>query len=219
MPVVKLARKKGHIIYKLKDGTRIPGASTIAKIGEDATYLLSWANDLGRQGLDHNKVREEAADAGSVCHFLIECYLRKQTPDLSEFSPTCVESARRGYEKFLEWWIGEDLTLVESEKSFVSEQHGYGGTLDIIAKDDKDRVWLADMKTSKRIYTPHLSQLAGYEQLWNEHNPEQKIDKCYIIRVDRTESEDFEARPVYDTPKYFRYFLAQLSLYNIKKLL
>jgi len=62
---VKFAKTSAHITYKLKDGSRVPGASTIAKIGDDPSALIYWAWDLGMQKLDYKKVRETAADIGT----------------------------------------------------------------------------------------------------------------------------------------------------------
>jgi hypothetical protein len=220
MATVKLKRKTAHTIYKAKDGSVLPGSSTVAKIGDDCGQLLNWANNLGLRGIDHNKEREEAADAGQVCHFMIQCYLQGNTPDLSEFSGKVIKLATIGYKKFLKWWEQEDLSLIACEVPLVSELYRYGGTLDIIAKDKKDRIWLTDQKTSKQIYLSHLSQVSSYEQLWNENHPEQKIEAppC-IVRIDRKLTTDFEVRPVYCTEKYFNYFKAQLALYRAKKAL
>jgi len=217
MAVIKLHRKRGHIIYKLANGTRVPGASTIAKVDEDYHHLLNWANDLGRQGLDHNKVREEASDAGSVCHFLIQCYLKQDTPDLSEFSPAVIALATVGYNKFAEWWEGEKLKLVACEVPLVSEEYRFGGTIDLVAVDPQEQYFLTDQKTSKNIYLSHLIQLSAYEHLWNVNNPAQKIKRACIVRIDRNETRDFEVRPVFFTEPYFNVFKAQLALYYAKK--
>jgi hypothetical protein len=217
--IVKLRRKTAHPIYKLADGSRVAGASTISKVGEDFTHLLNWANDLGLQGIDHNKEREEAADAGSVCHFLIQCFLKQDTPDLTEFSPRVIELATIGYNKFVDWWTGEGLTMIGCEIPLVSELYRFGGTIDLVAKDKSDNIWLTDQKTSKRIYLSHLIQASAYKQLYNENNPLLPAKKTSIIRIDRKDSGDFEVRPIYDTEKYFQVFLAQLNLYNAKRIL
>ena len=129
-----------------------------------------------------------------------------------------IEIGSRGFDK-LELVDRGGTISYPCETSLVSEQYKFGGTLDIVAKDKKDKIWLTDQKTSKRIYDSHLFQLSAYEQLWNECNPLLKIDKSCIVRIDRTEAEDFEVRPVYATEKYFNVFKAQLGLYNAKRIL
>ena len=68
---VKFPKDRAHITYRLKNGKRVPGASTVAKIGDDPSALMYWAWDLGKQGIDYKKAREQAADIGTLAHFLI----------------------------------------------------------------------------------------------------------------------------------------------------
>ena len=63
--IVRLEKTRAHQKYPLKDGTDVPGASTIAKIGEDSSGLIHWAWKLGMEGQDYRKVRDKAADIGT----------------------------------------------------------------------------------------------------------------------------------------------------------
>ena len=74
--IVKLQKLRSHQKYLLKDGTQVPGASTIAKLGDDGSSLIHWAWDLGNRGIDYRKARDQAADIGTIAHFLIECFLQ-----------------------------------------------------------------------------------------------------------------------------------------------
>src|ERR1051326_1325284 len=91
--VVHFSKTKSHQRYKLSDGTIVPGGSTIAKIGDDTSALMYWAWKCGMDGKDYRKVKCEAADIGSLAHFLVECHLRGQTPDYSEFSKQDLDRA------------------------------------------------------------------------------------------------------------------------------
>lgn len=64
--------------YKLKDGTRVPGASTIAKIGSDSGGLIHWAWEQGIAGLDYQASRDAAADAGTLVHAAAEEWKHKR---------------------------------------------------------------------------------------------------------------------------------------------
>ena len=209
---VKFPKDRAHITYKLKSGRKVPGASTVAKIGDDPSALLHWAWNCGKEGIDFKKVREHAADIGTLAHFLIQCHLRGQEADLSEFSAEQQDKASNAFLKFLEFFDAQKLTPVAVEKPLVSEQYGFGGTLDLVAKDGG--IVLLDWKTSNAIYRPYLLQLAGYEQLWNENSDLDYIDKRAIIRIGKTEANDLEVRWLSDMTPYWEAFRCQLELYR-----
>lgn len=210
---VKFERTKAHITYKLKNGQRVPGASTIAKIGEDPSALLYWAWDLGKQGIDYKKAREQAADIGTLAHFMIQCHLRGEEADLSEFSHADQDKAETAFIKFLEFWDANKFQPVAVEVPLVSETYGFGGTIDLLARD-ANGLCLLDWKTSKAIYRPYLIQLAMYQELWNEHNPKDQIARRAIIRVGKEEAMDLEVRWLSDMRPYFEAAVAQLTLYR-----
>jgi len=210
---VKFQKTDAHDTYKLKDGTRVPGASTIAKIGDDPSALIYWSWDLGRQGIDYKKARDQAADIGTLAHFLIQCHLRGQVADLSEFSKADQDKAETAFIKFLEFWDAEKFQPVAIETPLVSEQWRYGGTLDLIAHD-ADGLALLDWKTSKAIYRPYLVQVAMYQQLWNENNPKQLIRRRAICRIGKDDAMDLEVRWLSDMSPYFEAAKAQLALYR-----
>ena len=64
--IVKLQKLRSHQKYLLKGGTQVPGASTIAKLGDDGSSLIHWAWDLGNRGIDYRKARDQAADIGTI---------------------------------------------------------------------------------------------------------------------------------------------------------
>ena len=210
--VKKLSSTKAHTLYKKLDGTIVPGGSTICKVGEDQSNLISWAWNLGMQGEDYKKVKDKAADIGSVAHFLIESHFQQYTPNLSDFSRDAIEVASQVFEKFLRAWQDSKLTWVDSEVSLVSESYSYGGTLDIIARDESGKLVLIDIKSQPRIYGSVYRQIAGYEYLWNEVK-EEKIEKRVIFRHGKEDPDDIEVRWLGDMEKHFDVFKAQLALY------
>jgi hypothetical protein len=214
--IVKYDRKADHVIYKLKDGRRVIGASTVAKVTDDYSALMRWAHSEGRAGRSFDGSRQEAADAGAVGHFMIECHLKGNTPDLSDFSGTAIDIGETIFLKFLDFWQQEGLNLVASELALVSEIYEYGGTLDVVARDRNNRLVLIDEKSSKGIYESHLFQLSGYEHLWNENNAE-RITRRAIFRNGKKEKGDTEIRWMGDMDKYFACFKAQNDFIKAKK--
>lgn len=212
MAVKKLRATKAHTIYKTKDGATVPGGSTISKIGEDQSFLIKWAWNLGMEHTDYKKVTDLAADIGSVAHFLNECWLKGDEADLSDFSKTAIDGGNLIHEKFKVDWNREGFSCVSSELSLVSDTYRYGGTLDIIARDREGKLVLIDEKSSPQIYGSFYRQLAGYENLWNENN-EEKITRRVIFRHGKDDPEDSEIRWLPSLDKHFEVFKRQLDLY------
>ena len=151
MALRKFSKKQAHQTYRLKDKTIVPGGSTICKLGESSGHLIDWANKQGLEGLDCNKVRDESAHIGTVCHGLIECHFAGDSADFSEFSQVETNKGQELFDHFLDVWCEQGLEWVAGEVQLVSEEHKYGGTLDIIARRN-DKLTLADVKTSPNIY-------------------------------------------------------------------
>lgn len=211
--IVRLEKTRAHQKYPLKDGTEVPGASTIAKIGEDSNGLIHWAWKLGTEGKDYRKVRDQAADIGTVAHFMIECFLHNHEPDLSEFSPADVKKATMAFNNFRKWWDEEGLTVIEPEVQLVSEEWLFGGTIDAPSRDRDGKIVLLDWKTSKAIVGAHKIQLAGYEQLWNENRPKMKVQRRAIVRIGKESPDDFEVAWIFSAEPFWEVFKARLALH------
>lgn len=222
--VVKYDTESAHQSYKLASGVRVPGASTIAKLCDDNTsQLMGWAWRLGCEGKDYRKVRDNAATLGSCAHFMIECYLKGQEPDLDSIPKDLQDKATVAFDKFKGWWSYGSYKLLSSEAQMVSEAHRFGGTADIVAVDPSGDVHLVDIKTSSGIYLSYRCQLAAYRQLCDENRatagiPEGKqVAQCHIVRVGKEDPDDFEVRHYGRLDKEFDLFRAALNLYYARK--
>lgn len=207
--------EKSHQRYILKDGSEVKGASTIAKVDDEmGNRLAAWGNKLGLQGINCRKKKNQQADAGSVAHFMIQCHFQRKIPDFRKVSQEAVTIGEDIFNRFMTWWVDNDLTWISSEAEYVSEIYRYGGTLDLAAIDPKERVWLMDVKTSKGIYFNQKTQLAGLGQLWNE-NGKKEYHKLVIVRLP-SEGGEIEPHTIYNPVACFDTFLAQLNYINCK---
>jgi len=213
MEKTKLIRNAPHQKYFLADGTQVSGGSTICKIGEDAGGLIHWAWDLGKQGKDYRKERDNAADIGTIAHFLIECYLNGQVADLDDYSTSDIEKALVCYNKFHDWWEEAKLKKVATEIQLVNELYRYGGTIDLIAINEKGEYILIDFKTSKKISESYWRQCAGYAQLWNYNNLGCAITNHAIVRIGKQEEGDFEVVWKEDLSNYRHTFKQQVLVW------
>src|SRR5262245_17492687 len=153
-----------HEGYFNKEGKRLPSVTTVTGARKtNVEGLLVWANRLGREGKDHREVRDQAADAGSLAHAMVENAIHGKDPeDGIEWSddPT-LEHARTGFASFVTWQSLLDVHYVATETPMISEWYGYGGTPDAIGRGKDGKLALFDWKTSNGIYGDYLIQLGA----------------------------------------------------------
>ncbi len=215
------AKKKdrGHQRYRLRDGTIVPGVTTIVGVMAKPA-LINWANRMGLQGIDTTKYVDSLADAGTLAHYLVECDLVDEEPDpayLDEFSKVDLDRAENSLLSYYEWRKQHEIEIIGTEMQLVSEEHGFGGTCDIYCKLD-GRFALIDIKTCKALYgkaDEKWTQVAGYSLLLEENF--HKVDAEYILRIGREESEGFEFVESPDPLLHSDRFFTCLELYNINK--
>lgn len=217
-PKRRLERNAEHQKYVLRDGSVVGGASSICRMGDSPEPLIRWANRMGLEGKDSTKFRDKAADVGHIFHFMVACFMENAEPDFREYDDKDIRKAELGFAKFMDFWTKERLVCVASEKQMVSEVWRYGGTLDIVARDEDGLLALLDEKSSKAVYWSQKCQLAGYEQLWNENNDEQ-ISRRAILRTPPTDEGEFQVHWINDTTikRHIRIFQAQAALFNVIK--
>lgn len=204
-----------HTIYKNKDKKRVPSVTTIlSEINKP--FLMIWANKLGLQGIDSTKYVDDKAMIGTLAHYLIESFCKKEKPNFTQFDCTDsqIEQAKACARKFLEWKAEHEFEPIENELQLVSEEFQYGGTIDCIAKVD-GLITLIDFKTCASIHDEALWQTSAYKQMAEEHG--YKIEKVIILRIGRDLNEGFEEKTNDLLEECFRVFLCALNLYRSKK--
>ena len=206
-------KAKAHTQYKLLDGTKVPGVTTVLGI-LNKPALVKWANNLGLQGIDSSKYRDEMADIGTLAHQLILNYFNKAKTDTSEYSQSQIDLAENCLLSFWEWEKGRKIEVIMAEAQLVSQEYGFGGTIDCFCKLDGQPT-LLDFKTGKAIYPEMFCQLAAYEQLLAEAG--QLIEVTRILRIGRDNDEGFEERTIGKLDKQWQVFLNCLSIYNLQK--
>ena len=188
-----MARPKGG--YRLKDGTKVPGVTTIIGRFKDSGGLLWWAYEQGQaaeRGEIHSLYdkRDEAAEAGTLAHDMVEAHIRgNPPPDLSKYTPEVIKQANQGYENYLRWAATSNIEVIEQEVPLVSEKYKYGGCLDALMAHGK--LALGDWKTSNGVYQDYIIQLAAYRNLWEENNPHRLIEGGFHLCRFSKEHADF----------------------------
>ena len=217
MAETMMKKNRPHTIYKVA-GKRVPGTTTITGMMAKPA-LIGWANKMGLQGIDTRSYVDEKADIGHCAHYMIECMLKGDEPDLSEYAPVAVDQAKYGYNRFIEWLTRQQqFQFIASEMQLVSAEHRFGGTADIYCKLG-DLYTLIDIKTSESgIYPDMLHQVSAYVMLLREN--EHPVDQAIVARVGRTEDagpaqeERLEEEQI---SKYWQIFLHCRAIYELKK--
>ena len=206
-------QSRAHTIYKLQDGTIVPGVTTILGI-LNKPALVPWANKLGLQGIDSSKYVDEKAKIGTLAHQMIADYLKGVTTDTSEYSKVQIDQAENATLSFFEWEKTHPIEPVLIEERIVSEEYRFGGTIDCLARLNGE-LCLIDFKTSRGIFPEMLIQVVAYRQLLIESGYD--VTKINILRIGRTEDEGFEERLVNHLDKRWEIFLHCLEIYRLQK--
>jgi hypothetical protein len=222
---------KNHIYEDAVTGQRIPGVTKLTGDGLPKPALIDWAaNATAEYAVDNwerltamapsqrlkvlrggrYEAKDAAAKRGTQVHALAE----RLVADEKVAIPDGLDGYVRSYVRFLDDF---DVRPV-----LASEQHGYCGTLDLIAdlidpddpEPDPDKVarqrWLLDIKTSRSgIFGEVALQLAAYRYADTyladgEELPMPDVDLCGGIHV---RADGYDLIPVTAGIAQFRQFL------------
>ena len=205
-----------HKHLKLKDGTRVPGATTIVGL-LDKPFLVKWANKLGKQGIDVTEYVEQTAKLGTLIHNIIESHTTKTEVDLSEYSDKDIDIAEQIFFKnYMQWESQHKVEPIAIELSLVSEEYKFGGIIDFYAILDGIYT-VIDFKTSKQISKEHLLQVSSYVQLLKENG--YQVDRLLILDVKKDINLKLEEKylTIEETESYWKLFKYLIDVYYAKK--
>ena len=196
-------------VYRNGTQQRVPSCTGI--LADDVGGLIHWAWQCGVDGLDYRKMRDEAAKAGEVGHILVEAAVKQKIPVF----PT--DGARhlgeKCYKAFLDWQKQSKIRWTDSELSLVSENHQFGGTIDLIGTVPGSNSYvLGDVKTGK-LYPKYLMQIAAYGELFRECTG-YPVKTYHLLRFDR-ETGDFAHYQFDDLEDAWQGFQLRLKLYHL----
>ena len=211
-----MKRYNGHTKYTLKDGTLVPGVTTILKLLSKEA-LVGWANRLGLENIEVRRYVDELADIGSLAHYFVDCDVKGKPRDpetLKDYTENHRVGAEICFNKFLEWKKETGFEPIKSEINLVSEKYRFGGTVDLYGLRHNKKT-LVDFKTGNSIYPEAFTQVSAYKVLLLENGYE--VEDQRIIRIGRSENEGFEDRYSPSPMLHFERFKKLLDVYNINK--
>jgi len=209
-------KNKAHIRYRKADNTIVPGVTTVLGL-LNKPALVKWANNLGLQGIDSTKYVDDKAAIGTLAHAMVTDRLTGMETDLSDYSQNQIDSATNSALSFWEWEKSHKIGAVHfCERPLVSEEYGFGGTLDIYAEvDGEDEI--IDLKTGKGIFDEHIYQVSTLKILLQEHG--HNVSRVRVLNIPRTEDESFAEKVPTEKEMILGWLIFKnlLDVYNLKK--
>lgn len=210
-----------HARYKDKDGNVVPSVTTIIGRFKNSNALLWWAFKQGKlaERGEINSLydkRDEAADAGTLAHSLVECHINGiKDPFIPD--DEIGKMARQGFKNYLKWQENNKIQIIEQEVEMVSEEMKCGGRLDAIGIDSDMNLCICDWKTSNAIYADYLIQIAAYKAMWEEKYPDKQIKGGYHLLRFSKEEADFAHHYYSDLSDALEQFKLFRKAYEIDK--
>jgi hypothetical protein len=205
-------RSKVHTRYYSKDGTMLPGVTTVLGV-LNKPALVPWANNLGLAGVSVREYVDALAAIGSLAHDMILAHHKNIKFQPDGHPADLIDKAENCLLSYFEWEKGHKIEPILCEAALVSERYGYGGTLDLFANVDGVRT-IVDYKSGKAIYPEHVYQVAAYRQVLEENG--HQADGVRILQIGRSEDEGFSEKYVDDTSREWKIFEHCLALYKLK---
>ena len=193
---------KVHQRYYQLSGQQVQGITTIiSNQNGNSGGLVYAAWELGLQGIDYKEEWRYKADAGTIAHEMVRCYLFNIKHNFNKQYPgELVRQGEIAFQGFLEWKAQfEQFETILCEEPLVSEVYPYGATLDWYGLLNGKKT-LVDFKTGKAIYWNHKVQVAGQAKLLEEHGHD--VERVRILHMVKGEEGIEDAAPqFFDYPQ------------------
>lgn len=152
-----------------------PSVTTILEAYPKGKRFEQWLKDVGNSADD---IVERAANQGSNVHIAIEKLVNGEEIQWHDYTL----DEWKMILKFQDFFNQVGPEVIGAEITLVSEKIGVGGTIDLVCMIKGER-WLIDTKTSGDIYDNHFVQLATYAVMWNEANPDMRIERIGALHL------------------------------------
>jgi hypothetical protein len=187
----------------------------------DAGPLVQLLKNVGAEGVVKAMTsrsawkNDEAKDLGTEVHDLAD-----RINSGRELPPNLSPAAKARAEHYAEWLLASGWNVKISEAYILSPKGGYGGTLDILARDRDGRAVLADIKTGKGVYRETVLQLAAYGMAEliqpvgaQQAFPMPAVDRYVVLHVTATGVREIEV-PIGDADRQAFYACMNLTAWS-----
>ncbi|HXV27161.1 MAG TPA: hypothetical protein VD862_04030 [Candidatus Paceibacterota bacterium] len=160
------------------DGVWYPRITSIVSIKAKPALYRYYARMPDWRTADEAK--ERSAQEGTLVHLTVEAILKGMPMEVEE-------GIRPAVDAFLEFRRHHDIRPLLIEERVLSREHGYAGTIDILAELD-GVVGVLDIKTSKAVYRDYGLQTAAYMQALSERSDIPPPRTTWVLRLDQSQS-------------------------------
>lgn len=152
------------------NGEHVPGVTDITKLIGTPSHLLKWYLRGGKEGWDPEQERDRAAAIGTAFHSLVEAYVCGNAEPAHILSGDDYAFAYSCFERWLDWWRTQSVTIIDLEVCYVSHAQRYAGTIDMLGKCNRTgEIVLYDWKSGSIINEGAVAQVAAYLKAAEEH--------------------------------------------------
>lgn len=115
-----MKRTKAHTVYRV-NGQRVPSVTEIIgdNLGWNKNALIGWARKQAMIGNDPDKVRDHAAEIGTLAHAMTSQHLGGEPVRVDEFPEVVIDRAENAFLAYLEWEDQQHLEVVDTEISLT----------------------------------------------------------------------------------------------------
>lgn len=168
-----------------------------------------WIKDVEKDAKKRpKKVLDEAGEVGTLIHTAIDAHITgAKVISIDSEAKRRIEPIVRS---FIDWQRGRGVEFLSGDRKVASLTHGYGGSLDALARIGSKRI-LIDWKSSSGAYDSMALQLAAYDRALEETYGI-KCDEAWIVRISKTEPFVVEEYKVRDLDRSFAAFIAAKQL-------
>lgn len=201
-------------IYEL-DGELYPSITTVLKIISVNDELLRWANHMGFRHKDIKKIQDESTEFGTKVHShlqaIVDPKFKNPIPYKDKLEEYEIEKIKKN---FINYFNDIQYITIYTEKTIISKELGYAGTLDWLTFINDGIIALMDFKTSKKPYLSMFLQLGGYYNLLK--SIDQDIDIASIIIINE---RGCAMHPIHknDLIEYAKLFQLLFDFYSVYK--
>ena len=151
-------------IYQKDDKSYYSGTTILHILGNDA--LLKWANSMGFRHIDSEKYTEDKAIFGTLVHAGLQKIVdpTAEVESIQPINSLHAFDANKCYDSFERLLRDHEYKTIYTEKTLISHELKYAGTLDWLAELDGKKT-LIDFKTSKLVTFKYFLQLSAYAKL------------------------------------------------------
>lgn len=218
--ILRVINKPALVQWAAKE-ERILTIECAADLYEDAhgtpkmarpTYVATLDARIGKLRANQ-RLMQKAAEIGAQTHDLIQWNLRRLLGQKVGPEPRIGEKAMWSFMAWEDFAKKVALKPLLIEQAVFSLQHGYAGTMDLLALVD-DVPTLVDFKTSKAIYQEAHLQVAAYQVALAEmgHGP---AERGMIVRLPKNENDPaFEIAESPSVQDLFPTFKATIELWK-----